>query len=181
MGERLLHVTHSHLSLFINTDLKPCVNNRIRPFVNGYIKPAVNVLAEHIWRDLHTIIQWTASTESLDSILVSLEGTALHSFGVAVTRWTNGRRADVGRFWTFWTCVLLISFVSVLILILWLLFTQIWRGVARVYAIVIEPKSLIARVWGWVWRIAIVGVIAGISWRIVVVKGEQHFGNIDDL
>ena len=178
MGERLLHVIHSHLSLFINTDLKPCVNNRIRPFVNGYIKPAVNVLAEYIWQDLQTIIQWTGSTEFLDSIVVSLEGTALHSFGVAVTRWTNARMADGGRFWT---CVLLISFVSALILVLWLLFTQMWRGVARVYAIVIESKSLIARVWGWVWRMAVVGVIAGISWRIVVVKGEEHFGNIDDL
>ena len=177
-GERFFHVAHRRLSLFVNNDLEPCFNNRIRPFLNAYIKPAVNILAEHMARDFQNIMYWTGSTDSLNSILVTLESTALYSFGVAVTGWTYTRMAEIGRFWT---CILLILVMSCLILGLRLLFKQIRRGVARGYAIVTEFKSLLARGWGWVWSIVIVGVVIGVSWRIVVVKGEQHFGNIDDL
>ena len=175
---RLLHVVHRRLSLLINNDLEPCFNNRLRPFVNGYIKPVGNILAGHICQDVQNIIQWTGNTESLNSILATLERSAWYSFSVAVTRWTYMRIAEVGRFWT---CVLLVLVMAVSILGLRLLFRQIWRGGARVYAVVVEFKGLMARVWGWVWWIAVVGVVIGVSWSIVVVKGEQHFGNIDDL
>ena len=166
-----LHVAHRRLSLFVTNDLEPYFNNRVRPFVNGFIKPVLNTIAEHIYQDFQNILHWTGSTDSLHSILVTLES----SFGVAVTSWTHTQISSLSRFWTY---ILLLSVLSFLILALRLLFAQIWR---RVYAIVIAFKGVIARLWGWIWWIAVVGVVIGVSWRIVVVKGEEHFGDIDDL
>ena len=178
MGGRVLHVAHRRVSLFIDNDLGPCFNDRIRPFFNGYITPVVTILAEHIWRDIQNIVHWTGSTESFNSILANLERTALYSFSVAVTGWTYMRIAEIGRFWT---CVLLVFVMYVLILGLRLLFKQIWRGVSRVNAVVVGLKSLVASVWEWIWWVAVVGLVVEALWRIVVVKGAQHFGNIDDL
>ena len=166
-----LHITHHHLSLFITNDLQPYLNNHIKPVITTYINPILTTLTNHIHQDILNILHYTSPTP--------LKNTTSSTSSIAIPSQTNIQTTDLPHFWTY---ILLLPITAIVILASQLLSTQLWRGAARMYyTLTLTFKGIIARVWRWALWLAVVGVGIGVAWRIVIVKGEEHFGDIDNL
>ena len=174
----ILQFMYRHLTKFVNNDLKPFIDNRIRPFVNDHLKPNGKMLAEQICRVPQNVTQRISITEHLYAILVSLEKTTIYGFCARLNELPNTLIAHVGHFWAY-VLILLTAYALVLAS------RKIGRGVLRAYAIVKAFNACAVRVWRrWRWVVCTVlvfwAILAGLR-HIIIVKGEEHFGNKDEF